>query len=292
MHGILGERYADRIADAIGQQAADADCALDSSVIAVSGFGDSKMDRIIPVRPFGIEPCDEQAVGFDHDLWVRGLHREDEFVIIEFAGDAGEFEGALDHAERRVPVAVHDPVAQAAVIGPDPHGDTAFFAELDQRAESLADACDLGFILVVRVFPHVEFFGIREVAGIDPDFIHPLGRFERRVGFEMDVGNERDGAAGTAEFLADILQIFGILNRRRRDSHDLASDCDESKRLFDTGRCVHRVACQHRLDADGIGSANRRCANAHFSRGSTSGIRAVDRNHRATWFSPRPAALA
>ena len=137
---VLGERDADGVADAVVQQRADADGALDAAVLAVAGLGDAEVDRVIPVRAELVEPRDEQPVGVDHHLGVARLHREDELVVIHLAGDAGELERALDHAERRVAVAVHDAVGERAVVGADAHGDAALLAELDQRREALVDA--------------------------------------------------------------------------------------------------------------------------------------------------------
>ena len=106
------------------KQRADADGALDAAVLAVARLGDAEVDRIIPIRAGLIKPRDEQPVGVDHHLRVARLHRENEIVVIELAGDAGELERALDHAERRVAVAVHDAVGERAVVGADAHGDS------------------------------------------------------------------------------------------------------------------------------------------------------------------------
>ena len=66
------------------------------------GFGDAEVNRIIPVRPFLFQPRDEQAIALDHHLRVGRLHRELEVVEVVLARDAGKFQRALHHAERRV----------------------------------------------------------------------------------------------------------------------------------------------------------------------------------------------
>jgi hypothetical protein len=111
------------------EQRADADGGFDAAVLAIAGFGDAEVDRVVPIRAFGVEAGDEQAVGGDHDLGVAGLHGEDELVVVVIAGDAGEFEGAFDHAERGVAVAVHDAVAEGSVVGADAHGHAAVLAQ-------------------------------------------------------------------------------------------------------------------------------------------------------------------
>ena len=80
------------------------------------------MDRVIPIRAFRVQAGNEQAVGLDHYLRVRCLHREDERVVVVIPGDAGEFERTFDHAERGVAVAIHDPIRQGSVVGADAHG--------------------------------------------------------------------------------------------------------------------------------------------------------------------------
>ncbi len=47
---VFGERNADGVADAVAQERADADRALDAAVLAFAGLGDAEMDRVIPIR--------------------------------------------------------------------------------------------------------------------------------------------------------------------------------------------------------------------------------------------------
>ena len=52
VHAVFRERNADGVADAVGQQRADADGALDAAILAVAGFGDAEVNRVIPIRAF------------------------------------------------------------------------------------------------------------------------------------------------------------------------------------------------------------------------------------------------
>ena len=116
---IFRERNADGVAQAVAQQRADADGALDPAVFAFAGFGDAEVDRIIPVRAEFIQSRDQQAIALDHHLGIARLHREFEIMEIVLAADAGKFQRAFHHAQRRVAVTVHDAVAERAVIGAD-----------------------------------------------------------------------------------------------------------------------------------------------------------------------------
>jgi len=46
---VLGERDADGIADAVGQERADADGALDPAILAIASLGDAEVERVIPI---------------------------------------------------------------------------------------------------------------------------------------------------------------------------------------------------------------------------------------------------
>ena len=54
----------------------------------------------------------EEAVGLNHHLRIRSLHRKDDLLERMAFGDTEKFERALDHAERRVAIPIHDPVGE------------------------------------------------------------------------------------------------------------------------------------------------------------------------------------
>ena len=226
------------------------------------------MDRVVPVWPLFIEPRHQQAVGGDHDLRIGGLHGEDHRVETKITGDPGEFQGALHHAERRVAEAVHDPVAERAVVGPDAHRHAALLAELHERGESLPNPLQLGRILGVAVVADVEFLGIGEVPGIDPHLLHPFDSLKRGLRLEVDVGDQGDMATESEQLPADVLQVGRILHRRGRDPDHLATRFDEPQGLRDTGRGVHRVAGDHRLDPDRVRSAESHSPDHHLAGGA------------------------
>ena len=253
--GVFGERDADRVADAIGKEAADADGAFDPAVLAVAGFGDAEMNRVVPATLGAIqfvEARDEQAVGLDHHLRVRRLHRENDVVVVEFAGNAGKFQRALDHAERRVAEAVHDAVAQAAVVRADAHRDAALFAKIHERRELFSNAPDLGGVFLVGVFANVKFFRVGEIARVDANFFNPLGGFQGGFGLEMDVCDEWDIAASFQKSGADAFQIARVFHGRSGDAHDFAAGFDESEGFANARVGIHRVAGEHRLNPNRI----------------------------------------
>src|SRR5207249_8012269 len=108
-----------------------------------------------------------------------------------------------------------------------------FSAKIDQGREALADPTQLGRVLLARVFANDEFFRVSVIAGIDPDLVHPLGRFHRGFRFEMDIGDDWDIAAALAQTFRDIYQIARILHRGRGDADDLAANVRQFDRLLD-----------------------------------------------------------
>ena len=135
MNAIFRQRNANRVANPIGQQRTDPDRALDARIFSFARFGHAEMNWIIPVRPFLIQPGDEQAVGVDHHLRVARLHRENERVIIEIARNPREFERALHHAKGRVTVTIHNAIGKRAVVGADAHSDAALLAKIDKMGD-------------------------------------------------------------------------------------------------------------------------------------------------------------
>jgi len=97
--GGLGQRDANRVADAVGQQCTDAHGALDAPLEAVARLRHTQMNRI--VHPLGIHRLDQQPVGVDHHARVARLHRDDHLVEIALAADAQELHRRDDHPLRR-----------------------------------------------------------------------------------------------------------------------------------------------------------------------------------------------
>ena len=263
MHTVLGQAHPDGVPDAIGQKRPDAHGTLDPSILAVTRLGHTKMDRIIPIWSFDRQARGKKAVSGDHDLRIRGLHGENKVMVTLLPGEPGKLQRTFHHAERRVAVAVHDPVAQRTVIRADAHGDAARPAQLDQGREFFPDTPDLGRILFVAVFAHRKFFRVRIVARVDPHLVHPLGRLERRVGLKMNVGHQRNMAAAGLQSAADRFQIPCVLDRRRRDAHDFAAYVSQLHRLADTGQRIHRVAGDHGLHAHRVVSPDAYLADIH-----------------------------
>src|SRR5205814_6197526 len=67
---IFRQRDADRIAQTIAKEGADADGALDPAIFAFAGFSHAEVNRIIPIRAKFGQSCYEQPIAFDHHLRI------------------------------------------------------------------------------------------------------------------------------------------------------------------------------------------------------------------------------
>src|SRR6266481_7999453 len=83
----------------------------------------------------------------------------------------------------------------------------------------------------------------------------------------MDIGHDWHVAAALAQSFHDIFQIARVFHRRRGNPDNLAPDVRELDRLLDRHPGVHRVASNHRLDADRIVPTNADMAYPDLARG-------------------------
>ena len=141
-------------------------------------------------------------------------------------------------------------------------------AKLDQRRKALTNPIQLRGVLLVRVFANHEFLRVRVIAGIDPHLLHPFCGFHCCFGFEMDIRDDRHIAAAFAQTLHDVLEIARIFHRRRGDANNLTASLREFDCLLNRRLGVHRIACDHRLDTDGIVSADADVPHLHLARGA------------------------
>ena len=136
------------------------------------------------------------------------------------------------------------------MIGADAQGPAPFLAPLDQGDEFFLDPGDLFGVLGVGVFPHREFLAVGVVAGIDPDRLYPVGRFQGRLGFEVDIGDEGRLTTCGAQGGDDGLEIGGVPDGLRGDPHQTTTRRDQGQCLPDAGVGVERIASDHGLGND------------------------------------------
>jgi hypothetical protein len=255
-------------------------CRIRSAVFAFACLGDAQVQRVVPIGTFQFEARGEQSITLDHHLRIGGLHREDEVVEVVLAANARELEGALDHAQRRISVPVHDAVAQGSVIGADSQGAAESLGLQDQRSEAGFDAGQFLGVGFVGVVLDRELLAVGVVARINADFFHPLDRFHGGFRLEMDIGHDGDMAAHLMQFTDDVFEVRRVLHGGGRDADNLATHGHELECLSDALGRVHRVAGEHRLLDHGVVSPEHHTAETRVAHGDFTGGSAAETPRR------------
>ena len=151
------------------------------------------------------------------------------------------------------------------MVCPNPHGDPALLAKIDKWRKPFANPVQLRFVLLIAVFANQKLFRVRVVARIDSDLVNPLGRFHGRVRFKMDIRNDRHITTALAQTFDDEFEIARILHRWSGDPHNFAADVGQLHCFLDRHLRVHRVARDHRLDANRVRPTNTGVTNHHLA---------------------------
>src|SRR6266540_4753639 len=114
-----GQRHPDGVADALGEQGADADRGLDDAVLGGAGLGDAEVQRVVAA-------LGEQPVGGDHGGGVLVLHRDLDVAEADLLEDADLEHGGFDQCLRGGPAVLGQQLLlQRAGVDADPDGDPA-----------------------------------------------------------------------------------------------------------------------------------------------------------------------
>ncbi len=235
---ILGQGHPDRIADALGKEGGDGDARLDASGIPVAGLGNAHMER--EDDPALLHHPGQFPVGLDHHDRIAGFEGHDYLVELRFEAHVDPFHGGKGHRPRRISVALNDIRSQRPVIQADADGRPAALAFFQEAGEL---APRLPVVLV-------------EVARVDPDFFHDGSDSDGRFRGKVDVGHQRDVAAGGPQAVLDFPHVRDILQARNSDPDELRTGCRETQALGHRRFDIIGMGIAHRLDDDGVVSAD------------------------------------
>ena len=101
--GSLAQRYADGVAQSVGQQGTDAQGRLDASVLAIACLGHAQVQG--EVHAFLFHDSHQQADRPHHDDRVRGLDGDDHVGEMLVYADAQELHARFYHALGRITIA-------------------------------------------------------------------------------------------------------------------------------------------------------------------------------------------
>ena len=217
--GIGGERVADGVADALGQQGGDPGGALQQPGRRRAGLGHPEVQRMV-------EGLRGQPVGLDHQRDRRGLHR-DLHVVEADLGEVGQLHaGRLDQG-------LGGGAAEALVeIGVERAG-------VDPDADGHAPVLGLG--------GHLLDLGVlAQVARVEPQALHAgLQGGQGHLVVEVDVGDDRHRRAGhdPGQALGGRLLVAGA-------PHQVGAGGGQRVDLGQGALGVGRLGGGHRLHGD------------------------------------------
>src|SRR5689334_20091723 len=117
------------------------------------------------------------------------------------------------------------------MIGTDSHRSTILLTYFNKWRKFLPDARELTFIRIVCILDYLEPFLIGIVAGIDPHLLHNSCSKLSRVWCEMDICNERNGAASFSKFFFYLFKVLSLFQTRSRDANVFTAGSDHAQNL-------------------------------------------------------------
>ena len=232
---IGGQRDANRVADAVHQQHAEADGGLHCAGTQAAGFGDAQVQRLLDL--LGQQPV--SRYGHEH---VAGLDADLEVGEIEPVEMVDVAHGRLDQRFRgRFAVFLLQILFQRTGVDADTDRDAVMARGIHHRTDTVFAA---------------------DVAGVDAQAIDTeLGHPQGDLVVEMDVGHQ-----WYADLTFDLAESFGGIHVRHRDAHDVGTGLLQTLDLRDGGGDIVGVGVGHALYGDGGTAADRHMADMDLSR--------------------------
>ena len=266
----LGEGHPDGVAQAVGQQCADARGRADAPFAAFSRFGDAQVEGV--EIPFGSHRSRQQAVGLHHHTGVARLHREHHLVETLLTADTQVLHGRNDHAAGRITVFFHDARGQRAVVDAYAQGCPVLSQQLQQRYQPLPDLLQRRLLPAFRGkilrYPHPH-----EVARVDAHLLHDAGRRTRDVGIEMDIGDQGGTVTPPPQAVAYVGQVLRLGNILRCETYIICAGTDDAYTLLHTRFRIGGGRGGHALQTDGMIPAQRHIPHMHLACPDTAGRR-------------------
>ena len=214
-----GQRDPDRVADAVGEQRAEADRALERARPLRARLGDAEVQRVVDLLA-------QQAVRRDRVRDRGRLERDLEVLKRRRSIRLDELDGGGDERLDRVR---HLEVVQ--VLGQR----AGVHADAQRRAGRPGAIGDLGDLL-----------GPADVARVQADAVRArVDRLQRQRVVEVDVGDDRD-----RRLAHDRLERLDVLLPRDGAADDVRAGVRDPTDLIHRGLQVGRFGLGHRLDRD------------------------------------------
>ena len=254
--GFLGERHSYGVANAVGKQCTNTHGTLDTSVLTLTGFGHSQMERIVHVLL--VHLAHQQAHGAHHHHRVAGLDGDDYIIEILLFAYTKKLHTALHDTLGSVAIARHDTVGKRTMVYSDANGSVILLAYIEEGDKSLLQSLEFGGIFLVGIFKMLECAGrVDIITGIHP---HLLGIECSHIGnirIEMHVGNKGCRDTLGTKCGIDILEILSLAHTLCGEAHILATSLNDSLGLGYRSLGVGGGSGGHRLYAYGVVASHR-----------------------------------
>ena len=226
--GRIGEGDADRIADAVEQQSADARGGFQNAALLRPGLRYADVQRIIAQRR-------EQAVGLHGHGNVARLDADADILKAAVLQELYMTESALAEGSGAQAVFFEQSLFHRAGIHADADGDAPLAAGVRHHTHPLRRA---------------------DIAGVDADLVEArLHRGQREPVIKMDIRHERQVGAAPDLRQGARGELVG-----HGETHDLAARGFQPPELRERGGDIVRVRVRHRLHGNGIPAADGHAA--------------------------------
>ena len=132
-----------------------------------------------------------------------------------------------------------------------------FLADIDERHQFVLDLLQFCSIFLIRVFQMLERTSrVDIVARIDAHLLTVEGSHISGMSREMHVSHEGLLIAIRLQTGGDILHVLSLTRTLGREAHQFATSVDNPLGLTDAALSIIGIHRGHRLDADGVLSAN------------------------------------
>ena len=261
--GSLAQAYAQRVANAVGQQCANAHGTLYASVLALAGLCHAKVQRKVHV--LHAHHAAQQAHRAHHHLRVRCLDRHSHVLEPLLHTHTQKLHAALHNARRCVAVAAHDAVGERAVVHANAQSRVVLLTDVEQFGKPLFKSCQFGGILLVGVFQVFELScRVHIVTRIDAHLLHNGSRHIGHIGVEVHVGHQRAVVAALQQFVLDVAQVLGLACALCGQSHIVGPSVEYGHTLLHATLGVGGGSGGHALYAQRIVAAEWPVANHHL----------------------------
>ena len=216
---------------------------------------------------FLIHGFNQQAHGGYHHYSVRGLDTDNYIVKVLALKDTQELHATLNDTLGGVTVTTHDTIRQRTVVHADTYCRVMLLTDIQERHQLLLDLLQFGCILLVGIFQMLErTTWINVVARIDTHLLTVLGSHIGGMSSKVHIGHQWCIVTIGLKLGRNVLHVLSLAGTLGGKANQLATSVDNTLGLGHTALGIIGIYRSHRLNADGVLTANADTADTGFGR--------------------------